>query len=135
VQEINEAEEAENREPEPVETPAIETLKSRAETIVTYFCEQASTGTVAARMISGSSPERFYVSDVLAARLNELSGELNEGYSTNVETVKEPARGQYGYDEATFHVFIECSGEIQLGIELLYETKYDKFHEIRIWAP
>ncbi|MCP5054206.1 MAG: hypothetical protein GY940_43970 [bacterium] len=135
VQRINEEEAAQNRDGKFVETPGMDTLKSRAETIIRYFCNQAVESRATARFIVPSAPERFYLSDTLAAQLNQSAQLLSDGFDIRVETAQEPARTQYGFDEALFNVYIEAAGTDALGIELLYETKYDKFHERKSWIP
>ena len=135
VEQINKEQASINPEKKPVEMPEIDTLISRAETILTHFCDQAVNGRVAARFIVPGSPEKFYLSDPLAANLNRLSKQLADGYSLRVETTKEPYKNQHGYEEAAFDVFIECGGVDELAVQLMYETKYDKFHEKKCWVP
>lgn len=135
VRQINEREAALNKRGKFVKTPDIETLKSRLEIIIDYFCQQTVENRANSRIITLDSPERFYLSDGLAFQLNRLKPRLSLGYFLRIDTVREPAPGPHGYDEAAFEVFIEVNGSDVLVIELSYETMYDKFHQQAIRLP
>jgi len=118
-----------------VPTPDDETLKQRAVTILEHFCKEAVEGRVSGRFIMPSAPERFYLSDGLAARLNQLKPQLAQGFDLSVEITGLPAEGKYGYVEASLAVLVNVEGIPLLRIELMYETQYDKFHETGFNSP
>ncbi|MCP4157946.1 MAG: hypothetical protein GY757_60110 [bacterium] len=136
VNRINEEQDALNAGPEPVNMPDSDELETRMEEIFTFFCDEAANNQVAARMIIPDAPEGFYLSDTLAMHLNKQKENLEMGYSFRFENIKPPHKSKHGkYHETVYNVFIEIDGTETVAVELMYETQYNKFHEMKCWTP
>ena len=135
VDRINKEQADLNRDGKNVKTPAVDTLKPRLEKIVRFFCDTGAKKQCPARFVTADNPERAYASDGLAMKLNGMSAELAKGYRLDIELKKDFAKSRHGYMEAFFDVKISVDGKPVLVIEYSYETKYDKFHEMKVSDP
>jgi len=135
VNRINKEQADLNRDGKNVKTPPVDTLKTRLEKIVKFFCDAGAKKQCPARLVTGDNPERAYASDGLAMKLNGMSESLAKGYKLDIGLKQDFAKSKYGFMEAFLTAKVIADGKPLLIIEYSYETKYDKFHEMKISDP